>query len=75
MNEDKIPTIPCRECLIKPLCKSRIDQEVFSVILLALDCCILDEWLRIVHNYSKSNLADNNDSMRSKLKIVQKELS
>jgi hypothetical protein len=42
-DKDKIPTVPCKECLIKPLCKSKIGPGTFSVI--GLDCSILDKWL------------------------------
>jgi hypothetical protein len=39
----KIPMIPCHECLIKPMCRSRLREGIMS---LSLSCSILDEWLK-----------------------------
>jgi hypothetical protein len=40
--KDKIPVAPCKECLIKPLCKNRVRGGLISV---SLRCSILDKWL------------------------------
>jgi hypothetical protein len=42
INREKIPTIPCKECLIKPICKTRVTPGLLS---LSLNCSIFEEWL------------------------------
>jgi hypothetical protein len=42
INRDKIPTIPCRECLVRAMCRSRLRVGILS---LSLNCSILNKWL------------------------------
>jgi hypothetical protein len=58
----KIPMIPCHECLIKVMCRSRIRKGILS---LSLSCSILDKWLKR-DTYGNANIR--------KLGIVYSEL-
>jgi hypothetical protein len=42
IDKDKIPVIPCKECLIKPICKKRV---IVGLLSISLRCSIFNEWI------------------------------
>ena len=59
--------IPCRECLVKPMCRLKLRKGVRK---LYLECPILDKWL---DRNSHGNISlDKIDMMFKELSIVHK---
>jgi hypothetical protein len=71
IDRDKIPTVPCKQCLIKPICKSRVKPGLLSI---SLRCSILNEWLRLGDMTDSSSIYTTR-LIVAKFEVAYKELS